>query len=98
MPTETACSSASILLLNSKRSSRMATPSPNKPVSKHNSSPQSSAKAAADDDVDDSEPVESGVKGEAKKDMKNVTNYVNEELAQRQVDANKLGKVSVNKG
>lgn len=76
----------------------MATPSSNKPVSKHNSSPQSSAKAAADDDVDDSEPVESGVKGEAKKDMKNVTNYVNEELAQRQVDANKLGKVSVNKG
>lgn len=46
----------------------------------------------ADDDNDD-EPVESGAKGEAKKDMKNVTNYVNEELAKRQVDADTLGKV-----
>ncbi|ORY98165.1 hypothetical protein BCR43DRAFT_490975 [Syncephalastrum racemosum] len=45
----------------------------------------------ADDDNED-EPVESGAKGEAKKDMKNVTNYVNEELAKRQVDADTLGK------
>jgi hypothetical protein len=51
----------------------------------------SSNKQDADDEADD-EPVEKGVKGEAVKDMRNVTRYF-EEQAERNVDADKIQKV-----
>lgn len=54
------------------------------------------ADAKNDYENDEQEAVEMGAKGEATKDMKNVTNFVNEELANRQVDADKLGKVKAN--
>ncbi|KAH8548164.1 hypothetical protein BGW37DRAFT_507677 [Umbelopsis sp. PMI_123] len=50
----------------------------------------SSNKQDADDEADD-EPVEKGVKGEAVKDMRNVTRYF-EEQAERNVDADKIQK------
>ncbi|KAF7725607.1 hypothetical protein EC973_009485 [Apophysomyces ossiformis] len=54
----------------------------------------------ANEDQEDTEPVEKGVKGEATKDMKNVTNYLNEELANRQSlsflqEAAKMHKTSI---
>ncbi|CAM0136492.1 unnamed protein product [Umbelopsis sp. WA50703] len=48
-------------------------------------------KQDADDEAED-EPVEKGAKGEASKDMKNVTRYF-EEQAERNVDADKIQKV-----
>ncbi|KAG2179722.1 hypothetical protein INT44_006570 [Umbelopsis vinacea] len=43
------------------------------------------------DDEDEDEPVEKGTKGEAVKDMRNVTRYF-EEQAERSVDADKIQK------
>ncbi|KAI8381598.1 uncharacterized protein BYT42DRAFT_567131 [Radiomyces spectabilis] len=64
----------------------MSSPKPQgKEVSKKASQP-------ADEAHDENEHVEKGAKGEATKDMKNVTSYLNEELANRQVDADKLAK------
>lgn len=51
-----------------------------------------SNKQDADDEAED-EPVEKGAKGEASKDMKNVTRYF-EEQAERSVDANMIQKVT----
>jgi hypothetical protein len=48
-------------------------------------------KQDADDEAED-EPVEKGAKGEAVKDMRNVTRYF-EEQAERSVDADKIQKV-----
>ncbi|GAB5593784.1 hypothetical protein Unana1_08684 [Umbelopsis nana] len=48
------------------------------------------AKQDAEDEAED-EPVEKGAKGEASKDMKNVTRYF-EEQAERNVDADKIQK------
>jgi hypothetical protein len=48
-------------------------------------------KQDAEDEAED-EPVETGAKGEASKDMKNVTRYF-EEQAERNVDADKIQKV-----
>ncbi|KAL0089660.1 hypothetical protein F4703DRAFT_1476280 [Phycomyces blakesleeanus] len=61
------------------------------PSSKGSPDPERASDAKADDDNED-EPVEKGVKGEASKDMKNVTGYVNEELTSKQVDSNKVAK------
>ncbi|KAG2173869.1 hypothetical protein INT43_005289 [Umbelopsis isabellina] len=49
-----------------------------------------STKQDADDEAED-EPVEKGAKGEASKDMKNVTRYF-EEQAERSVDADMIQK------
>lgn len=51
------------------------------------------AKQDAEDEAED-EPVEKGAKGEASKDMKNVTRYF-EEQAERNVDADKIQKVEL---
>ncbi|KAG0170029.1 hypothetical protein DFQ28_004973 [Apophysomyces sp. BC1034] len=45
---------------------------------------QNGRRTDVNDEQEENEPVEKGVKGEATKDMKNVTNYLNEELANRQ--------------
>ncbi|KAI7863357.1 hypothetical protein BDF14DRAFT_1885193 [Spinellus fusiger] len=58
-------------------------------VAKESHEPDANTATKVEDDNED-EPVEKGAKGEASKDMKNVTGYVNEELANRQVDAGKL--------
>lgn len=50
--------------------------------------------SAAQVDGDEPEQVEEkGIRGQASKDMQNVTGYVNEEAAGKDVDEAKLGKV-----
>lgn len=57
-------------------------------------SPPNGDDSAAQVDGDEPEQVEEkGIRGQASKDMQNVTGYVNEEAAGKDVDEAKLGKV-----